>query len=92
MLVNGANGLGLEGFTDMNKISIIEWIDSSIQNSEVGSSEFPKPVTILSVGFIVKEMSNYIVLARDDMGEGTFRGLLAIPKIVIVQPIKDLAG
>lgn len=67
----------------MEKAIIVEWIDSALQNGQVNSSEFPEPVLISSVGFLVKETDSHLVIARDDMGEGDFRGLCAIPKIAI---------
>lgn len=66
------------------KIHILKWIDSSLQNGQVDKSEFPKPMIVESVGFIVEETEDYVVLSRDDMGDGDFRGLCAIPKIAIL--------
>lgn len=68
------------------KIEVIEWVDSSVQNGQVDRQDFPKPARIKSVGFLVEETETYIVLARDDMGDGDFRGLCAIPKIAINVP------
>lgn len=67
-----------------DKIQIVTWIDSSLQNGQVDKSEFPKPMTVTSTGFVVEETDTYIVLARDNMGDGDFRGLCAIPKIAIL--------
>lgn len=62
------------------------WIDSSLQNGQVDKADFPKPVVITSVGFVVEETDEYVVLARDDMGhDGDFRGLCAIPKLAVME-------
>ena len=67
------------------EIRVVMWIDSSLQNGQVDASEFPKPVTITSVGFVVEETDDHLVLARDDMGhDGDYRGLCAIPKVALV--------
>lgn len=63
----------------------VRWIDSSLQNGQVDKDDFPKPVTITSVGFIVDETEEYITLARDDMGDGDYRGLCSIPRICITE-------
>lgn len=68
----------------IKETSTIQWIDSSCQDNQTDSWGFPKPIIITSIGFVVEETDAYIVLARDDMGEGDFRGLLAIPKIAIL--------
>lgn len=63
-------------------IRVVEWIDSSLQNGQVDKDDFPKPARITSVGFVVEETDDYIVLARDDMNhDGDYRGLCAIPKV-----------
>lgn len=69
----------------MEKIKTVRWIDSSLQNWQVDSREFPKPSTIISIGFIVDETDEYITLARDDMGDGDYRGLCCIPKNAIIE-------
>lgn len=66
------------------ELRIVKWLDSSLQNGQVDATEFPEPCLITSVGFVVKETDDYIVLARDDMGhDGDFRGLCAIPKLAV---------
>lgn len=67
------------------EIKIIEWIDSSLQNGQVDKENFPKPVKVQSVGFIVEDSFDCVVLARDDMGNGDYRGLVAIPRFAIVE-------
>lgn len=63
----------------------VRWIDSSLQNGQVDRHDFPKPVTITSVGYVVREDAEHIVLARDDMGhDGDYRGLVAIPKLAVL--------
>lgn len=67
----------------MTEIRIVRWTDSALQNGQVDSSEFPRPCVITSVGFVVGETEEYLVLARDDMGGDGDRGLLAIPTSVV---------
>jgi hypothetical protein len=66
------------------KIRIVHWIDSSLQNDQVNKEDFPKPVTVTSVGFVIEENSEYLTLARDDMSDGEYRGLCCIPKVSIL--------
>lgn len=67
------------------QVRVVRWIDSSLQNDQVDSDDFPKPVVITSVGFVVDETDEYVTLARDDMGhDGNYRGLCAIPKIAVL--------
>lgn len=68
------------------EIQEIRWVDSSLQNGQVDRHDFPKPVVITSVGFVVEETEDYIVIARDDMGhDGDYRGLCAIPKTAVTE-------
>lgn len=68
------------------EVRVVKWVDSSLQNGQVDASDFPVPVVITSVGFVVKETDGHVVLARDDMGhDGDFRGLCAIPKIAVTE-------
>lgn len=70
---------------DRPEVRTVRWIDSSLQNGQVDASDFPKPFVITSVGFVVRETDEYLVLARDDMGhDGDFRGLCAIPKVAVI--------
>lgn len=65
-------------------IKVVRWVDSSLQNGQVDREDFPMPVVITSVGFVVRDEYDHIVLARDDMGhDGDYRGLVAIPKIAV---------
>ena len=66
------------------RVEVVKWIDSSLQNGQVDKEDFPKPVIILSVGFVIEETPEYIVLARDDMGNNDYRGLCAIPSVCIL--------
>jgi hypothetical protein len=67
------------------QIRTVRWIDSSLQNGQVDKDDFPKPVVITSVGFVVDETDEYVTLARDDMGhDGDYRGLCSIPKIAVL--------
>lgn len=60
----------------------IIWIDSAVQNGQVGVAELPMPTRIESVGHIVAETEAYVTLARDLMDEpgAEWRGLLCIPR------------
>ncbi len=62
---------------------VTTWIDSSLQNGQVDKDVFPEPCTIRSVGFVVRDFPDGVVLARDNMGDGDYRGLIAIPRIAI---------
>lgn len=65
----------------MNReVRVVSWIDSSLQNVQVGREDYPKPALITSVGFVVEETDEYLTLARDDMDDDDYRGLLCIPK------------
>ena len=64
---------------------LVRWLDSSVQNGQVDKHDFPEPVVIRSLGFLVRETDEYVVLARDDMGDGDYRGLVAIPRIAILK-------
>lgn len=57
----------------------VVWVDSCLQNYQVGKDEYPKPEEIISVGFLVEQTDEYITLARDDMKLDQFRGLICIP-------------
>ena len=64
---------------------IVRWIDSCYLEGQGDESEFPKPSILTSVGFVVRETDDHIVLARDNCGhDGEYRGLIAIPKIAIL--------
>ena len=66
------------------EVRVVKWLESSLQNGQVDATDFPEPVVIVSVGFVVKETEDHIVLARDDIGhDGDFRGLCAIPKLAV---------
>lgn len=63
----------------MTEILFVEWIDSSLQNVQVGRFDYPKPELIRSVGWLVEETPGFVTLARDDHEDDQFRGLLCIP-------------
>lgn len=66
-------------------LQVVRWLDSSVQNGQVDKADFPEPCVITSVGWMVKETRDYIVLGRDDMGhDGDFRGLVAIPRVALL--------
>lgn len=70
------------------RIGVVEWIDSSVQNGQVGKEDVPKPEIICSAGWLVEETDEYVTLARDDMtreNPGDYRGLVCIPRESIRQ-------
>lgn len=69
-----------EGSLPVAQIRIVSWIDSSLQNGQVGKDDYPTPELIRSVGFVVEETSEHVTLARDDMKDDEYRGLICIPK------------
>lgn len=66
------------------KVEIIRWVDSSIQNAQVDHHDYPKLAVITSVGWVVDVTTEHIILARDDMKDGEFRGLICIPQVCIL--------
>lgn len=62
------------------RLAVIEWIDSSLQNVQVGKDDYPKPEVICSTGWLVEETDTYITIARDDMKDDEYRGLLCVPR------------
>ena len=46
----------------MTEVQQVRWLDSAVQNVQVDKHDFPTPVTITSVGFVVRE---------DDDGSGS---------------------
>lgn len=72
--------MGTETRLPKREVRVVSWIDSSLQNAQVGHFDYPKPELITSVGFVVEETDTYLTLARDDMKDDDFRGLLCIPK------------
>ena len=68
------------------QLAVVEWIDSSLQNGQVDKDDFPQPERITSVGYVVFEQDEFMTLARDDMNNGDWRGLLCIPR----ECIKDV--
>lgn len=69
----------------MKETKTVRWIDSSLIDGQVDHRYFPKPAIIVTIGFVVDETDEYITLARDDMGDGDYRGLCCIPKIALLQ-------
>lgn len=66
------------------KIAVVVWLDSSLQNGQVDRHDFPKPETITSIGWLVDHnQKSHVTLAREDMNNGDYRGLVCIPKCCI---------
>lgn len=66
--------------TEKREVRVVSWIDSSLQNAQVGKEDYPAPELIQSVGWVVEDTSEHVTLARDDMKDDEFRGLLCIPR------------
>lgn len=64
----------------MRLVAIVDWVDSSLQNGQVGADDYPTPERIRSIGWLIKEGDDHVLLARDDHREDEYRGLLAIPR------------
>jgi hypothetical protein len=64
----------------VREVAYVVWTDSSLQNGQVDERELPEPENIASVGWVVKSDETHIVLAREDMNNGDWRGLIAIPR------------
>lgn len=62
------------------RFTVVHWIDSSVQNGQVSRGDYPTPEVIRSIGWLVESANDHIVLARDDMKDDEYRGLLCIPK------------
>lgn len=67
------------GGMKLRRVMIVEWIDSSLQNGQVDRFDYPVPVLVTSVGFLVEDTKTHVTLARDDMKDDEFRGLICIP-------------
>lgn len=65
---------------------MVVWIDSSLQNGQVGRDELPRPELIKTIGWMVERTEHHVTVARDDMKDDEYRGLCCIP----VECIKTL--
>ena len=66
-------------------IVYIKWIDAAFTDQDTCDIEPPSPVVMHTVGFLVKDAIDHIVVAHEwEPVEGTFRKMTAIPKINIV--------
>lgn len=59
----------------------VTYIDSAL--IEVQTSEIAMPKKIIATGFLIKETSEYITLAREIVGD-EYRGQISIPKVSII--------
>ncbi len=72
-----------------HEIKRVEWIDSKVMDLyQVNEEDDLTPTKIESVGFVVKEDSEYIVLAREKVSDD-WRGVIVIPNVSILK-IYDL--
>lgn len=68
----------------LNKIYKIKWRDSAIYDTQ-GENDYPFEVSIFeSIGFVLRENKNDIVIARDILKKES-RGVLIIPRENILQ-------
>lgn len=74
------------------KLVQVTWIDSSLQNGQVDKSGFPYPALIITTGVQVAKSKESITVARDDMGDGDYRGLCCIPTECIRQVERLMVG
>ena len=75
---------------ELRRVCTVTWIDSSLQNVQVDKIDFPKPVVVTSIGFVVEDTQEYVTLARDDMGhDGDYRGLVAIPRCAVITEVDE---
>ena len=70
------------------KIIKIKYVDAVTINGQ--SSELAIPEFFEAVGFLVKETKDYIIIAREDIGngDGEWRGQLGVPKSSILKLTK----
>jgi hypothetical protein len=64
---------------------LIKWVDSNMAHEQTDIQ--PKPATIISVGHLVSEHEDYIVICRDDMGDDGWRSQIAIPNVCIIKKV-----
>lgn len=68
------------------KIIEVTWRDSNQYITQSGKEDNFEVSVITSVGYLVKEQKDFIVITRDDMGQDDdVRGILVIPKENIVK-------
>lgn len=66
------------------KTVIVKWRDSNIFNEQWGEDEEEFEVSeITSIGFLIKDEKDRIVIAREKVGED-WRGIIAIPRENII--------
>ena len=76
-------------------IVYVWWRDSCVvPQEEITTDEAPVPCYMQTIGFIVKEDSDCICLAREMVGHTpliTWRGVITIPKFAILsqKPVND---
>lgn len=74
--------------TITNKITRIEYIDPSVYDRENDSHYDFVPAIFHTVGFVLKEDKQTVVIAREmrnDENEERARGVLVIPKVTILK-------
>ena len=70
-----------------HKIKVITWRDSNIYSGQVTKSEV-NVATIVSAGFVVKKSKDSVIVARDLVEPGVWRGVIAIPRENILKETK----
>ena len=58
----------------------VMWKDAMFSDSE----ETPKPVPMLTVGFLVEDTKNHISIAHEIGTDGVFRGVTVVPRGIVV--------
>lgn len=69
--------------------AVVRWIDSPIVNEQ--SDDLPKPTVIESVGWLVEETDDYVVIVRDHHTNSDgyrYRGACAIPRSAILALVR----
>jgi len=67
------------------KIKKVKWRDSQIYSYEEKINEKRSVAIIESVGFVIEDTKDYIILTRDYLNEETVRGTIVIPKENIIK-------
>jgi len=68
---------------------MVKWVDSAepADNADIEPADFPKPQTLTNIGYLVKEHSDYVVVAgaiKPDPAGTTYDYVIAIPRQSVV--------
>ena len=67
------------------KIAYVRWIDSALQRAQISRDELCSLEVIETVGVLVREGKDAVVIARDAMHEGDIRDVVHIPWINVYE-------